>query len=263
MELDDLVVSKAIIERFSEKLLSYSQIDVAIVGAGPAGLMASYAIAKRGLKVAVFERRLSVGGGMWGGGMMFNEIVVQEEGKKILDELGVTSREYKAGYYTADSVQTITTLASYATKAGAQVFNLVSVEDIMVREERVVGLVVNWSAVDMAGLHIDPLSIKAETIIDATGHAAELVKILRQKLGAKLLTETGDIIGEKPMWADLGEKSIIKNTRQVYPGVYVVGMAANAVFGAHRMGPIFGGMLLSGLKVAELVAGNTQTSFGP
>jgi len=128
----------------------------------------------------------------------------------------------------------------------------------MVREEKVVGLVLNWSTVNIAGLHIDPLSIKAKTVIDATGHAAELVKILRQKLGAKLLTETGDIMGEKPMWADLGEKNILNNTKEVYPDVYVVGMAANAVFGAHRMGPIFGGMLLSGLKVADLVVKNNR-----
>jgi len=42
------------------------------------------------------------------------------------------------------------------------------------------GLVLNWTAVNMAGLHIDPLSIKAKRLIDATGHDAELVKILRQ-----------------------------------------------------------------------------------
>jgi len=31
-------------------------------------------------------------------------------------------------------------------------------------------------------------------------------------------------------------------------------MSANATFGSYRMGPIFGGMLLSGKKVAELIA---------
>jgi len=36
---------------------------------------------------------------------------------------------------------------------------------------------------------------------------------------------------------------LIKNTREVYPGLIVTGMAANAVFGSPRIGAIFGGML--------------------
>ena len=43
----------------------------------------------------------------------------------------------------------------------------------------------------------------------------------------------------------------MENTREVYPGIYVVGMGANAVYGSPRMGPVFGGMLLSGMKAAE------------
>jgi thiamine thiazole synthase len=36
--------------------------------------------------------------------------------------------------------------------------------------------------------------------------------------------------------------------------MYVAGMAANACFGSYRMGPVFGGMLLSGEKVANEIA---------
>ena len=57
------------------------------------------------------------------------------------------------------------------------------------------------------------------------------------------------------MWADKGEKEIVENTKEVYPGLIVAGMAVNAVFGAPRMGPIFGGMLLSGKRAAEVALG--------
>jgi thiamine thiazole synthase len=72
------------------------------------------------------------------------------------------------------------------------------------------------------------------------------------KIGSKLRTKTGEVIGEKPMWAEVGEKEIIENTKEVYPGLIVAGMAANAVFGSPRMGAIFGGMLLSGKVAAEV-----------
>jgi thiamine thiazole synthase len=51
----------------------------------------------------------------------------------------------------------------------------------------------------------------------------------------------------------MGEQFTVRNTGEVFPGLYVVGMAANNVFGGPRMGPIFGGMLLSGKKIAELL----------
>ena len=57
------------------------------------------------------------------------------------------------------------------------------------------------------------------------------------------------------MWAEVGEDTIVKNSREVAPGLYVCGMCANAVVGGPRMGPIFGGMLLSGKKIAEELAG--------
>lgn len=251
MKLDDVVITKAIVENFYKKFLEYSEVDVAIAGAGPAGLCAAYYLAKQKVKVAVYERKLSIGGGMWGGGMMFNELVVGEEGKRILEEIEVGYRSYQKGYYTADAVECTSTLCSKAVKAGAKIFNLISVEDVMLENESVCGLVLNWSAVELANLHVDPLTIRAKYLVEATGHPAELVKIIVKKIGPTLFTSTGNILGEKPMWADRGEKEVVQNSKEVFPNVYVVGMAANAVYGSHRMGPIFGGMLLSGEKVAK------------
>ncbi|MCM8828042.1 MAG: ribose 1,5-bisphosphate isomerase, partial [Candidatus Omnitrophica bacterium] len=53
--------------------------------------------------------------------------------------------------------------------------------------------------------------------------------------------------------ADKAEAEILDNTKEIYPGLFVCGMAANAVFGSPRMGAIFGGMFLSGEKAAQLI----------
>ena len=253
MEINDITISKAIIESFVKDFLGAMEMDVAIAGAGPAGMTAAYYLAREGIKTVVFERQLRVGGGMPGGGMMFNRIVTQEEGKRILDEFNVETKEYKKGYFIADSLEAISTICSKTIKAGAKIFNLISVEDVMIREDdRITGLVLNWSAVSLAGLHVDPLAMRAKIVIDATGHASEICRIVANKIGAKLRTKTGGVIGEKPMWAEIGEKEIVENTKEVYPGLIVAGMAANAVFGSPRMGAIFGGMLLSGKRAAEV-----------
>ncbi len=251
--LDERVITRAIIERYTEKLLSSLDVEVAVCGAGPSGLVAAYYLAEAGTRVAVFERKLSVGGGMWGGGMMFNEIVVQEEAKVILDELDISTRPYQNGYYTVDALEAVTGISYRAIRAGAKIFNLVSVEDVLLREDRVCGVVINWSAVELANLHVDPLAVRARCVIEATGHPLEVVGVLEKKMGACLLTPSGRIEGEKPMWAEVAETTTVANTKQIFPGLYVTGMSANAAFGSYRMGPIFGGMLLSGKKVAELV----------
>ncbi len=251
IKLEDDIISIAIMETYLKKLRDHTTVDVAIAGAGPAGLTAAYYLAKGGLKTAIFERKLSVGGGMWGGGMMFNEIVVGEEGQVILDEFQVSTVLYREGYYTADSVETVTTLASEAMKAGARIFNLITIEDLLLIEERVSGFVINWTAVEMAGLHVDPMTIRSRFAIEATGHPLEVLNTLVTKDKVRLDTPSGGIMGERSMWADMGERVIVTNSREIYPGLYVAGMAANAAFGSPRMGPIFGGMLQSGKKVAE------------
>ena len=253
-KLDELVISKAIIEEFTKDFIEHLEVDVAVVGAGPAGMTAGYYLAKERKKVAIFERSLSVGGGMWGGGMMYNRCVFQEASRSLLAEIGVRVSKYREGYYITDSLETVSALCSSAIKVGVRIFNLMSVEDVMIRKDRVMGVVLNWSAVSLANLHVDPITVRAKYVVDATGHAAEIARIITRKIGKKLYTDTGDFLGEKPMWAEVGEKTIVENTKEIYPGLYAAGMAANGVFGGPRMGPIFGGMLLSGKKVAEQIS---------
>jgi len=252
MAIDEVVVSKKIVERFSREFVDNLDVDVVIAGAGPASMTAARFLAKAGLKVTIFERKLAPGGGMWGGGMTFPVIVVQEESKSLLEEIHVKLTPEGDGYYTADSVEAASKLISSAIDAGARLFNTVSVEDVIIRKNCVTGVVINSSAVEVAKLHVDPLSVRARYVIDGTGHPAEVVHIVQSKVG-RLNTPTGKIEGEKSMWAEVGETMTVENTIEVYPNLYVTGMACNAVMGAPRMGPIFGGMLLSGRKVAKMI----------
>ena len=254
--IDDVKVTQAIVETFSQEWLDHLQLDVAIAGAGPAGLTAAYYLARRGFKTAVFERKLSVGGGMWGGGMMFNKLVLQEQALEILQDLGIGYTPYREpGYYIVDAIEGVGILASKAVQAGAKVFNLMGVEDLLTSEGGIRGVVLNWSSVEIAGLHVDPMSVGARYVVDATGHDCNVTKLVTEKLKGTLNTPEGHIQGEKSMWAESGEEAIVRNTREVYPGLLVAGMATNAVYGDHRMGPIFGGMFLSGKKVADLIQG--------
>jgi len=245
--IDDIMISRKIFERFSKEFINALDVDVAIAGAGPSGLVAGKEIAKNGKNVVIFERKLSVGGGMWGGGMNFPVIVVQEKSKYVLEEAGVRVKDEGDGYFTADSVECVSKLCASAIDAGVKIFNTMSVEDVLIKNKRVNGFVINWSAVEIAHLHVDPLTIRAKYCVDATGHPAEVCRIVERKTGAL------KIKGEKCMDAAFGEKTVVENTKEVYPGLYVAGMAANAVFGSPRMGPIFGGMLLSGKKAAEMI----------
>ena len=123
----------------------------------------------------------------------------------------------------------------------------------MIDKGEVCGVVINWSAVEVANLHVDPLSVRSKFVVEATGHPLELLHILEKKVDGDLFTKTGRIMGEKSMNAEVGERTVVENTKEIFNNVYVVGMAVNAAFGTNRMGPIFGGMLLSGKKLADIL----------
>ena len=70
--LEEITISRAIIDSYWKKLGKILEVDVAICGAGPSGLVCATTLAKKKRKVVIFEKKLSIGGGMWAGGMFFN-----------------------------------------------------------------------------------------------------------------------------------------------------------------------------------------------
>ncbi len=182
MELDEVITARAIFDEYSKTFLDYTDIDVALVGGGPANLVSAKYLAEEGVKVAIYEKKISLGGGMWAGGMMFPRIVVQEEARCILDDFGIRYKEYQPGYYVANSVESVGKLIAGATSAGAEVFNLFNFEDFMIREsDQITGIVINWGPVAEQHRHVDPLMISTKLVIDGTGHDAAVYNTISPK----------------------------------------------------------------------------------
>lgn len=247
-------ISGAIVRSFFAKFEKHLAVDVAIAGAGPSGLVAAYDLAKAGFKVAIYESRLAPGGGTWGGGMLLNEVVVQDDAAEILHEFGIATESLQNGYHTLDSVEMASGLIFGARKAGAVIFNTVCVEDVVIHDGVVSGVVINWNPVRRLEMPVDPLVITSRALLDGTGHPSEIVAKVVNKAGMRIASPTGGVVGEKPMWMEDGERTTVENTMRLCPGLYASGMAANNVQGGFRMGPIFGGMIKSGRKIARIIA---------
>jgi thiamine thiazole synthase len=241
-------ITKAIVKDFAEKLLENVQSDCIVVGAGPSGLMAAKELAKDGFKVVIIESNNYLGGGFWVGGYLMNGITVREPANTILDEMGIPHKRMGQGLYLSDGPHACAKLIAATCEAGVRILNMTKFDDVVLREEnRIAGTVVNWTAVSALPRQItcvDPIAIESRLVIDATGHDACVANALTRRNLLK-------IKGFGGMWVEKSEDMVVEKTGQVHPGLIVAGMAVATVFGIPRMGPTFGGMLLSGKKAAE------------
>jgi len=242
-------VTKAIVSEFTDQFLEYVESDVIIVGAGPSGLIAAKRLAEKGVKVLLIESNNYLGGGFWIGGYLMNKLTVREPGQKILDEIGVPYKKIQEGLFVADGPHACSKLIGAAMDAGAKVLNMTKFDDVVVRKDKVGGVVINWtpvSALPRAITCVDPVAIESKIVVDATGHDAVVVRSLEER-------GLVEIAGFEGMWVEKSEDAVVEKTSEVYPGVFVTGMAVATTYGSPRMGPTFGGMLLSGEKVADLI----------
>jgi thiazole biosynthesis enzyme len=242
-------VTAAIVGEFASQFQQYVESDVVIIGAGPSGLIAGRDLAAAGRKVLIVERNNYLGGGFWIGGYLFNKVTVRAPGQEILEELGVPFIEKIPGLFVADGPHACSKLIAAACDAGAKFANMTVFEDVVLREgNRVAGVVINWTPVQALPRQItcvDPVAIETKLVIDATGHDAVVVKCLESRGMIKSK-------GFGAMWVERSEDLIVEHTGEVHPGLLISGMAVSTMYGLPRMGPTFGGMLLSGRRVAEV-----------
>ncbi len=242
-------VTRAIVGQFLRQFEEYVESDCIIVGAGPAGLMAGRELAGQGVKVLIVERNNYLGGGFWIGGYLMNKLTVRSPADQVLDELGIPHEEFSPGLHVADGPHACSRLIAAACDAGVKVANMTTFDDIVLREgNRVGGVVVNWTPVQSMPREItcvDPIALETKVVMDATGHDACVAAKMQERGLLK-------IVGHGGMWVERSEDLVVEHTGQLHPGLIVTGMAVTTAYGLPRMGPTFGGMLLSGKRAAEV-----------
>ncbi|NOX96768.1 MAG: thiazole biosynthesis protein [Nitrospirae bacterium] len=243
-------VTRAIVSEFAKQFQEYVESDCLIIGAGPSGLMAGRDLAKQGVKVLIVERNNYLGGGFWIGGYLMNKVTVRAPGQEILSELGIPFTEFSKGLYVTDGPHACSKLIAAACDAGVKFANMTIFDDVVLREEnRVAGVVINWTPIKALPREItcvDPVALETKVVVDATGHDACVVK----KMEERGLVKTQ---GFGAMWVEKSEDLLVEHTGEVHPGLIATGMSVATTYGLPRMGPTFGGMLLSGRRGAEII----------
>lgn len=253
-EVSEKEITRSIASMFNETIQEYADSDIIIIGAGPAGLTAGRRLATTGLKTLIVEQNNYLGGGYWVGGYMMNPVTVRSPAHRVWDELGVPYRKIGEGLYATWGPHACSKLIAAACDAGVRFLQLTKFDDLILKNGRVSGVVVNWmpvSALPRNVTCVDPIALESKIVIDSSGHDSVAVKRLMDRGYVKWK-------GMDPMWVDGGEDEVVNKTGEVFPGLIAAGMSVTETFGLPRMGPTFGSMLLSGSKAAEVAQSKIQ-----
>ena len=242
-------ITNAIVSNFVKDMKQFANTDVIIIGGGPSGLMAARELANNGIKVVIVERNNYLGGGFWIGGYLMNTVTIRAPGQEIFEELSIPYEEFSKDLYTASGPHACSKLIAAACEAGVKILNMTSFDDVIFKDDKVQGVVVNWTPVSSLPRQItcvDPIALESKLVIDATGYDAVVVKKLEEK------GVIGKLPGHGSMWVEKSEDLVVEKTDMVHPGLIVVGMAVSTTYGLPRMGPTFSSMLFSGRKGGEI-----------
>lgn len=145
--IEEKNISRAIVSEYHKHLYDAIESDIIIAGAGPAGLIAGRILAQNNYKTTIIERNNFLGGGMWIGGYLMNKITLRSPAEKFLIDLNIAYEEIEKGLFVADAPDFASGLIKAACEAGVKFLNMTIVEDVMVKNKELKGLVINWTPV--------------------------------------------------------------------------------------------------------------------
>ncbi|EQC30329.1 thiamine biosynthetic enzyme [Saprolegnia diclina VS20] len=248
-------VSREMTTRYMKDMYDFADSDVIIAGAGSAGLCAAYELSKYpNIRVAIIEQSVAPGGGAWLGGQLFSSMIVRKPAHHFLDELEIPYDVKEDHVVIKHAALFTSTVMSKVLKAdNIKLFNATAIEDLIIKNGRVGGVVTNWTLVTLnhgTQSCMDPNVMEGKVLISACGHDGPM-----GASGVKRLQNIGmveNIPGMGPLDMGAAEDAIVAGTKEIVPGMIVAGMEVAELDGAPRMGPTFGGMMISGQKAAHL-----------
>ena len=236
--IKESIVSREMTRRYMTDMITYADTDVVIVGAGSAGLSCAYELSKNpSIRIAIIEQSVSPGGGAWLGGQLFSAMVVRKPAHHFLDELEIEYDEQE-NYVVIKhaALFTSTIMSKLLARPNVKLFNAVAAEDLIVKEERVSGVVTNWALVSMnhdTQSCMDPNVMEAKVVVSSCGHDGPF-----GATGVKRLKSIGmidNVPGMKALDMNTAEDAIVRLTREIVPGMIVTGMEVAEIDGAPRM----------------------------
>lgn len=232
--------------RYFKDLHDYAESDIVIIGAGSCGLSTAYVLGTQrpDLRIAIIEASVSPGGGAWLGGQLFSAMIMRKPADAFLRELGVPYED-EGNYVVVKhaALFTSTILAKVLQLPNVKLFNATCVEDLITRSVendgavRIAGVVTNWTLVAMHHDDqscMDPNTINAPVVISTTGHDGPMGAFSVKRLVSMQRIEK--LGGMRGLDMNTAEDAIVKNTREIVPGLIVGGMELSEVDGANRMG---------------------------
>ncbi|KAI7855342.1 thiazole biosynthetic enzyme, chloroplastic [Circinella umbellata] len=255
-------VNREMTSRYFTDMMEYAESDVVIVGAGSAGLSCAWELSKDpSIKIAIIEQSVSPGGGCWLGGQLFSAMIVRKPAQSFLEDVGVPFEE-KENYVVVKhaALFTSTILSKVLQRPNVKLFNATAVEDLIVKQNEVKGVVTNWALVTLVGHDtqscMDPNVIESKVVVSGCGHDGPFGASMVKRLQSIKLVEKGE--GMRCLDMNAAEDEIVNQTREIVPGMVMTGMELAELDGASRMGPTFGAMLISGQRAAIAARASLQ-----